>query len=249
MGEKGQGLSFPATPVWLNLYDLGTSCAGQALNQFLRPLGSPALHCGVEVFQHEWSYCHVTLDGEASMQHHSGVFSCKPRECANHTYSQSLRLGSTTLSQGMFTCLINYVKTEWPSSDYDVFSRNCCHFAEQLSLQLGVGELPAWVMRLSDMGSAVVEIECTSPDSVLCCGPFDQGEVGLRLPPRRDSTPSDLWRDDLVMALSMEEEAPDGCYAAPGATPNVSPRRPGPGSPRRFYKKAEEDEVASERTA
>lgn len=194
------------TPVFLHLYDLGTSCAGQALNQLLRPLGSPALHCGVEVFHNEWSFSFLTKGGE--VYEGSGVFSGRPRECDGHSYCQSLHLGTTTHTQGMFAALILQLKQEWPSKEYDVFTRNCVHFANDLCLRLGVGPLPAWVMRLSDVGAALNERQCVSatsvccdqprPGDICCCGPSPKHMRS------RGQCPTDPWKDDLVMALSVK---------------------------------------------
>jgi len=38
---------------------------------------------------------------------------------------------------------------DWLAIDYNVFSRNCIHFAQAFVARLGVGGLPPWVDRLT----------------------------------------------------------------------------------------------------
>jgi len=212
--EQNAAINMVESPVFLHLYDLGTSCAGQALNQLLRPLGSPAFHCGVEVFRHEWSYCFLTKDGEC--YEGSGVFSSKPRECDGHTYSQSIRVGSTLFSQAMFSVLIKQIEEDWPSCQYDILSRNCCHFSNEMCMRLGVGSLPAWVMRLSDMGSAISERQCSS---AICCDrqrkdSSKASNIGWCGPAPSTKNHahaqrySDPWKDDIVQAMAVKSSHP-----------------------------------------
>merc|ERR1712007_114849 len=88
--------------------------------------------------------------------------------------------GITPYSQGTFAFLIKQVEAAWPSADYDLLTRNCCHFAAFLCSRLGVKGVPDWVMRLSDVGSAISERQCLSAASVCCNQPgslSDKGKV------------------------------------------------------------------------
>lgn len=267
LDDKGHCQSLTETPVYLHLYDLGTSCAGQAINQLLRPLGSPALHCGVEVFRHEWSYCFLTKDGQPYQG--SGVFSSQPTKCDGHSYSQSLRLGFTVYTQPMFADLMQQIEQDWPSYEYDVLGKNCCHFSHDLCSRLGVGGLPDWVMRLSDMGTAIAERQCISgpnlccdsavPDgksSPLCCTPSHKNS--FHRDRRRHGIIDDPWKDDLVPIVPVKsaqhgvEETTwyDGeCYAdLPPRNPpqRLMPWQSGrPASPRRSRKVEEDSELSS----
>jgi len=215
-------LQLQDTPVHLHLYDLGTTCTGQALNSILRPLGTPALHCGVEVLGHEWSFCFLTKDGDPYQG--SGIFSSKPGECEGHSYSQSMKLGYVLVSKELLRKLLKEMEMDWLAIDYDIFSRNCCHFANELCSRLGVGELPGWVMRLTQVGHALSERQCVSAGA-LCCGWQGQGvdkldkhdaldHAGLccltteedgpgRFAPRVQNTRRpDPWNDDVIAGRS-----------------------------------------------
>jgi len=42
----------------------------------------------------------------------------------------------------------------WPGDDYDLLRRNCCHFADELSICLGVGSIPSYIHRFARIASA-----------------------------------------------------------------------------------------------
>uniref|UniRef100_A0A7S1RYM5 PPPDE domain-containing protein n=1 Tax=Alexandrium catenella TaxID=2925 RepID=A0A7S1RYM5_ALECA len=135
------------TPVWLHAYILGTSCAGRLLNGILRPLGSGAVHTGVEVYDHEWSYSE------------GGVFACKPRQCTGHTYHESVYMGATSYPRYIVALIIQMAKEEWSAEGYHLLTHNCCHFCADLCLRLGVGRVPGWVLNLARAGH-LCETEC-----------------------------------------------------------------------------------------
>lgn len=232
------------TPVYLHLYNLGTTCAGQAINQILRPLGTGAFHCGVEVFRNEYSYCYLTIDGQP--YEGSGIFSSRPRECEGHSYSESLCLGSTLASRASVAALLEDLEEDWPTMEYDLFSRNCCHFANALSVRLGVGTLPDWVTKLSQVGSALAERQCMSAGA-LCCTPQRPGRRGeggplgklcCCVPPAenvcfRTAPPCispDQWKDDLILAATSARSPlgamGEGCALRHRARPLVGSSRP-----------------------
>mmetsp|Transcript_79533 Transcript_79533/g.233825 ORF Transcript_79533/g.233825 Transcript_79533/m.233825 type:complete len:215 (+) Transcript_79533:151-795(+) len=137
-----------AEPVFLHCYDLGTSCTGRLLNGVLRPLGTGAFHCGVEVYATEWSYCE------------GGVFCCKPQACGGHTFHESVSMGTTPHPRYVVAWIIEMSKREWPRDGYNVLNHNCCHYCADLCHRLGVGAVPAWVLNLANAGSSMCESEC-----------------------------------------------------------------------------------------
>mmetsp|Transcript_77345 Transcript_77345/g.230406 ORF Transcript_77345/g.230406 Transcript_77345/m.230406 type:complete len:216 (-) Transcript_77345:56-703(-) len=158
------------TPVWLHAYDLGTSCTGRFLNGVLRPLGTGAFHCGVEVYDVEWSYCE------------GGVFMCKPRRCPGHTFNSTVLMGTTLQPRHVVAWIIDACRTVWMADGYNVLNHNCCHFCEDLCHRLGVGTVPSWVMNLASVGNMLENAMCESE----CCvqerveeAPEIIGAVGL----------------------------------------------------------------------
>lgn len=71
----------------------------------------------------------------------------------------------------------------WQGTGYDVLTRNCCHFSDELSRQLGVGPLPLWTMSLAGAGAAargVYQVVAASLHPVMllgnCCARGDEEE-------------------------------------------------------------------------
>lgn len=141
--------------VRLNMYDIGTLGGGACLNSLLRSLGTGVFHCGVEVYDQEWSYSD-TFSGQGS-----GVFPCRPRECKGHTFRESVLMGHTALSRVIVLQIIDSSKQAWMSSDYHVLQHNCCHYSDELCRRLGVGSIPKRILSMSEMGAACVSGKCT----------------------------------------------------------------------------------------
>ncbi|CAE7641900.1 desi2 [Symbiodinium sp. CCMP2592] len=47
---------------------------------------------------------------------------------------------------------------KWSGPSYNVFRRNCCHFADEVCEILGVGNIPEWTYRLANIGSTAAEV-------------------------------------------------------------------------------------------
>lgn len=137
------------------------------LNWMMSPLGVGAFHCGVEVYDWEWSFSDIA--GAASRRPGTtGVFCCRPRNCDGHTFCQSLEMGHTVTSEVEVLRLVSLLESQWPVSHYDLLKNNCCHFSDELCQRLGVGSIPPWVLSLAGVGAA---IEKGSSDVVTtkCC--------------------------------------------------------------------------------
>lgn len=137
-------------PVTLNIYDLhGTGSAiFKNMNVLLRAAGTGAFHVGVEVFGQEWSYGYR----ESSR---SGVYSHAPRESDLHSYRESIFMGETLLGQYEVERLMEIMSARWKGDSYDMLSRNCCHFCEELCMMLDVDPLPDWLNSLAALGGVL----------------------------------------------------------------------------------------------
>mmetsp|Transcript_107868 Transcript_107868/g.300787 ORF Transcript_107868/g.300787 Transcript_107868/m.300787 type:complete len:218 (-) Transcript_107868:53-706(-) len=138
----------PPAGVWLTVYDLGLSCGSRLLNGVLKPFGSGAFHCGVEVYYGEWSYCE------------GGVFCCRPHRCEGHAYHESVPMGTTPHPRYVVMWIIEMCKREWKPGGYDMLNHNCCHFCADLCQRLGVGNVPTWILSLANLGSKVAQQRC-----------------------------------------------------------------------------------------
>mmetsp|Transcript_163040 Transcript_163040/g.522819 ORF Transcript_163040/g.522819 Transcript_163040/m.522819 type:complete len:213 (-) Transcript_163040:270-908(-) len=154
-------------PVTLHIYDVGTSGSISTLNWMLSPLGTGAFHCGVEVYDWEWSYSDIA-GSTPKMVDITGVFCCRPRTCEGHSYYQSVEMGYTAASEIEVLKLICLLEKSWPVVDYDILSHNCCQFSDELCQRLGVGRVPDWVLSLAGIGAAL-ERNTDDITSTQCC--------------------------------------------------------------------------------
>jgi hypothetical protein len=142
-------MSHEGFPVRLHVYDVTTNKAVGILNKGLRKVGAGAYHAAVEVHGQEWSF--GLLDGPGC-----GIFDDEPMRCEMHAYRESVDMGTTALSANEFAALIERMSPDWPGSSYSLTGRNCCTFSNALCLELGVGEIPAWVHRAARAGDKIV---------------------------------------------------------------------------------------------
>ncbi|CAK0874576.1 unnamed protein product, partial [Prorocentrum cordatum] len=141
-------------PVTLNIYDLHGKGRGifKGMNVLLRAAGTGAFHVGLEVFGQEYSFGYREGSG-------TGVFSHAPRESEIHSFRESIFMGDTDLTQYEVEKLMKRMKARWLASSYETLSRNCCHFCDELCLELRVGRpsfvpLPEWLNSLTAAGNA-----------------------------------------------------------------------------------------------
>merc|ERR1719162_1094520 len=88
----------------------------------------------------------------------TGVFSCPPKWCEQHTFCESVAMGRSCLRGREVERLIRVLQNNWPGLGYDILRRNCCHFGSKLCRCLGVGEVPAWITSLAGAGAAVRDV-------------------------------------------------------------------------------------------
>lgn len=137
--------------VTLHVYNVGNH-TGSVVNRFLKPFGTGAFHCGVEVYGWEWSYSDIA---HPSYQAGTGIFSCRPRNCEGHSYCESVKLGRTATSEPEVLRLITLLEKDWLVCKYDLLNFNCCHFSDELCQRLRVGGIPTWIMSLAATGASV----------------------------------------------------------------------------------------------
>lgn len=178
-------------PVYLNLYDVSNAINIQLLNGIIAnknaafKLGG-VFHAGVEINGREWTFGFVS-EG-------SGVKAKTPRTDPQHHFRETVRLPNTRLSEKEVFELLENLSREYMGSSYSLLTRNCCHFAEDLCQQLGVGSLPPWVHRLHRVGDSIRKVSssfehhlgvfCPQSESGQCAAQIqcaNQGDVKLPL--------------------------------------------------------------------
>lgn len=116
-------------------------------NKIMRLLGTGAYHAGVEVYGQEWSFGYS--------ENGTGIMRYMPQCCSPHRYYKSIEMGVTFLEPREVLQLIHSMAEQWIGQDYDLLRKNCCDFSDALCVELGVGELPRWVMSLADAGASL----------------------------------------------------------------------------------------------
>lgn len=141
-------------PIFLNIYDVTHYAGVQWLNALFANQYSPVkfggiFHIGVQIGQKEWSYGYKA-DG-------TGVFWTPPLFQAAHHFRESVRMAPTKFSKRRIASVITELEAEWTGRSYNVFGRNCCHFADALCQRLDIGRVPEWTCRLANIGSTAAE--------------------------------------------------------------------------------------------
>jgi len=147
----------PRLAVRLHIYDVSHEDAIIQINQVFARKNSPlkfggAFHVGVEVNHSEWCY------GNSQSDTKPGVCCVMPRGHPNHHFRQTVFQGHTTLTAEEIAEVISELIEQYPGTDYDLLSRNCCHFADDFCCRLGVGHIPGWIHRFADIGTHLVDI-------------------------------------------------------------------------------------------
>ncbi|XP_031251429.1 deSI-like protein At4g17486 [Pistacia vera] len=151
------------TDVILHIYDVTNSGSDKTNNTIMQinkifkdGIGVGGIfHSAVQLYgDEEWSF--------GFCEHGSGVFSCPSGKNPMYTYRECIVLGKTNFSIFKVNQILRELSREWPGSSYDLLSRNCNHFCDELCERLGVPKLPGWVNRFANAGDAAMEVAGTT---------------------------------------------------------------------------------------
>lgn len=201
--QERQEPTGPRLPVRLHIYDVSHEEAVIQINQVFARKDSPvkfggAFHVGVEVNGLEWCY------GLSENDCKPGVACLMPRRHPCHHYRQTVFLGKTVLNAEDIAALISDLIEEWPGQDYDLLSRNCCHFADEFCVRLGVGNIPGWIHRFADIGTHLVGIlQTASSIKSQVNGVLRQAKRELHQPIHRNSCWQDTRGHDVIEVASF----------------------------------------------
>lgn len=60
------------------------------------------------------------------------------------------------MKEAEVTSLIQELRSVWVGTEYEILTRNCCHFSDAFCRRLGVGPAPVWLMHLAGAGVTLV---------------------------------------------------------------------------------------------
>lgn len=123
--------------VFLHVYD----CASEKSNnlQYL-VFQHGVFHASVEVYGREWTFGGCGMDS----------LSPPGRDPNYPNHRERLCQGCTRLSEQQVFELIGNLQRKWKGRHYDLLTKNCCHFAQELLAELGVQPMPKWVNRAAN---------------------------------------------------------------------------------------------------
>jgi len=210
-------------PVTLHIYDLGTSDGTKAVNSLLRKIGTGAFHCGVEIYGCEWSYSDVAHEPGEKVEG-TGIFCVEPRACDGHSYSESISMGTTAVSESEVLTLLAMLKMNWAISEYSTLTKNCCHFCDEFCVRLGVGSIPTWVVSLAGAGAAIVNAGDTVCCSTVASARFDPRSF-LCCPGDERNKESEVVNIDTIDALPVLPPIRPISDSRPNSMDSASPRK------------------------
>ena len=102
---------------------------------------------------------------------YSGVFNCEPRKAEGAKFREAIVVGTTTWTSNEIASLVSSLSEEYVGSRYNLISRNCNHFAEDLAKRVTGNSIPGWVNRLAKIGYM---FHCLVPPKLMGPGPVVQ---------------------------------------------------------------------------
>lgn len=128
-----------AVPVYLNVYDL------TPINGYAYWFGLGVYHSGVQVHGVEYAY-------GAHDHPTTGIFDAEPRSCPGFAFRKSILVGRTDLGPEEVQDLMEELAGRYTGNTYNLISKNCNHFCNDLCLRLTSNAIPSWVNRLANLG-------------------------------------------------------------------------------------------------
>ncbi|CAH9086795.1 unnamed protein product [Cuscuta europaea] len=126
-------------PVYLNVYDL------TPINGYAYWFGLGVYHSGVQVHGIEYGF-------GAHEHSTSGIFEVEPKKCPGFTFRKSILIGRTDLGPKEVRTFMEKLSHEYGGSSYNLITKNCNHFCNDVCTKLTDKSIPRWVNRLARLG-------------------------------------------------------------------------------------------------
>ena len=162
-------------PVYLNVDNVSNYESVKVLNAVFAYLWAPVkfggvFHVGVQIGDIEWSY------GKTLTASRPGVIGLPPLSDTKHSFRESIFMGHTERSVEAINAIVRDLVEDFPGYQYDVFRKNCNHFAGSLCERLQVSGIPDHINRFARMGAQKTLSKTTSastaPGCTLCPAPW-----------------------------------------------------------------------------
>ncbi|KAK9109973.1 hypothetical protein Sjap_018033 [Stephania japonica] len=130
-------------PVYLNVYDL------HPINGSIYWLGLGLYHSGIQVHAVEYEF-----GGHDSPS--TGIFKGKPRKCPGLTFRKSILIGRMDLGPHEVHKFMEELSKSYTGTSYNLITKNCNHFCNDMSLRLLGKQIPRWINRLAKIGEQLL---------------------------------------------------------------------------------------------
>jgi hypothetical protein len=143
------------SPVRLAVYDVSKTHGVWFINKLCAHPTSGCkfgglFHVGLQVYEREITYGHDPSGSGVSLK---PIGPQSQRELGQYNYRETLELGTTTKSRAEVAAVIDSLKSKgYVGASYNLLTRNCCHFADELSQALCGEPIPAYLHRFASIG-------------------------------------------------------------------------------------------------
>ncbi|KAI3773467.1 hypothetical protein L1987_47997 [Smallanthus sonchifolius] len=126
-------------PVYLNVYDL------TSMNEYAYWFGLGVYHSGVQVHRVEYAF-------GSHEQATTGIFEGEPKQCEGFTFRKQILIGWTALNPAEVRRVMDELAHDYKGTSYNLITRNCNHFCNDVCLRLTGNSIPSWINRLARIG-------------------------------------------------------------------------------------------------
>jgi len=109
-------------------------------------IGMGAFHTGVQLYSNEYSFG-GSQDAHPSA---SGMHTCTPKQ-AEGIYRTSIDMGMTSKTSKEVDRILSELGEKYKAAEYNLFTRNCNDFCDELCFALVGKQIPPWINRMSSI--------------------------------------------------------------------------------------------------
>lgn len=82
----------------------------------------------------------------------TGVFEVEPKRCPGYTFRTSILIGRTDMESDQLCNFMEQISRKYAGNTYNLITRNCNHFCNDVCINLTGKAIPSWVNRLARLG-------------------------------------------------------------------------------------------------
>ncbi|PWA45319.1 hypothetical protein CTI12_AA515170 [Artemisia annua] len=129
-----------SNPVYLNVYDL------TSINGYAYWLGLGVYHSGLQVHGVEYAF-------GSHERTSTGICEGEPKQCDGFRFRKQILIGWTEMNKKEVRKVIEELADEYKGISYNLITKNCNHFCNDVCVRLTGNTIPRWVNRLARIGS------------------------------------------------------------------------------------------------